>query len=324
MKPDRSKPVRIGTRGSALALAQSEVIAARLRELHPALDIEIRIVRTSGDNGDRTGMGVFVAALQDALLRGEIDLAVHSMKDLPTARPEGLQIAAVPVRADPRDVLVSAKPGSESIASGARIGTGSPRRAAQLLALQPDLNVLPLSGNVDTRLRRLVAGDFDAVVLALAGLKRLGLPLQENAVSFEGAQLGLQILAAERMMPAPGQGALGTECRCPDHATLALAQPLHDAATERTVTAERAFLARLGGGCRAAIGALAEADGERITLRGVVLSVDGANVVRGEIAGPPEEAEILGAVLAEQLLGGGAAEILRASNASGSAEASQP
>jgi hydroxymethylbilane synthase len=285
--------ILIGTRGSALALAQAEGVARQLRDL--GARVELRIIKTTGDRVQGppempAEKGVFVKEIEAALLAGEVRLAVHSLKDLPTDLKPGLLIAAVPLRADPRDALISRGQRLADLPRGARVGTSSPRRRAQLLRVRPDLEMLPVRGNVDTRLRKLAAGDYDAIVLAAAGLERLGL----------GGRI-VERLACEVCLPAPGQGALAVEARAGDEEAIGIARRIEDAASRACVEAERALLAGLGGGCRVPIGALAEAEGAALRLRGVVASPDGARAVFGEKVGERERPQELGRLLAEDL-----------------------
>lgn len=297
----------IGTRASALALAQTEIVAEALRAAHPGVALIVRPMRTGGDKDQHTplaqlgGQGIFVKEIENALAAGEIDLAVHSLKDMPAAQPKGLVIAAVLEREDARDALVSRDGlGLEQLPPCARVGTGSLRRRAQLRALRPDLELVDLRGNVDTRLRRVAEGACDAVVLALAGLARLGRAAEATA-----------ILPLDVMLPAVGQGAICIEAREDDAAALALARAVDHPATHLATAAERSFLRELGGGCHVPIAAHATWQGGTLWLRGLVASADGARVVRGSAAGPPEEAERLGQGLARQLLAEGCAELLR-------------
>ena len=251
---------RIGTRGSALARTQAGMVADAL-EVTTGQRSELVTVRTVGDDhpgslADMPQPGVFVSALRDALLAGEVDVAVHSMKDLPSAPVEGIMLAAVPVREDPRDALVTADgQGLADLPPGARVGTGSPRRAARLRALRPDLELVDLRGNVDSRLARVTDGDLDAVVLAVAGLTRLG-----------RAAVISEILAPELMLPAPAQGALAVECRSDDDVTCGLLASLDHRDSRLRALAERAVLAAVGASCASAIGALAQFDGGRLVL----------------------------------------------------------
>ena len=299
--------MRLGTRGSALALAQSGLVAATIRE-RTGRDVELVEISTAGDRSSAPvatlGVGVFVSALREALLSKEIDLAVHSYKDLPTAPAEGLVIAAIPLREDPRDALV-ARDGLTltELGDGARIGTGSVRRIAQVNALGRGLVCVPIRGNVDTRLRKVADGEFDAVILARAGLSRLGRAAEAT-----------EILDPMLMLPAPAQGALAVECRDDDGELLDLLATLDDPATRAAVTAERALLADLEAGCSAPVAALAEVaegdHGEEIYLRGAVFSHDGRLSVRLSRTGTPADAEEVGRLLAADLLAEGADSVL--------------
>ena len=290
----------IGSRGSQLALWQARWVGARLQALGCAARIEI--IKTTGDRVQNValpavgGKGLFTKEIEDALLAGQVDLAVHSLKDLPTELPGGLVVAAVPEREDARDALVGRR--LEQLKAGARVGTGSPRRAAQLRHLRPDLVVEPLRGNVDTRLRKLDQGQHDAILLAYAGLKRLG---WSDRVA--------EVLPPEVMCPAVGQGALGIETRLDGPAREACAQ-LDDVAARAAVTAERALLRGLGGGCQVPIGAHARPEGGRLRLIAVVASQDGAQLVRDSLEG--SDPERLGSDLAHRLLDLGARRILEA------------
>jgi len=298
--------LRLGTRGSTLALAQARLVAASLRRLHPDLEIEEVVIRTRGDQvldsalHEVGGKGLFVKEIEEALLEGRIDLAVHSLKDLPGELPEGLALGAVPEREAPWDVLVSR--GGESIRGlppASRVGTSSLRRKAQLQRYRKDLEVVDLRGNVDTRLRKVADGVVEAAVMAAAGLNRLG--LQDRIT---------ESLAPEIMLPSVGQGALGIEVREKDGETLRLLAPLDHPATRQAVAAERLLMARLEGGCKVPLAAFAEMTGGTLRLRALVSSVDGERVVGGEESGPPEEASRLGASLAQRILDGGGREIL--------------
>ncbi|HET7279258.1 MAG TPA: hydroxymethylbilane synthase [Dermatophilaceae bacterium] len=301
-----ARPLRLGTRRSVLAVTQSEWVAERLRAGGHAVEL-VEIV-TEGDVttaplASLGGTGVFAATLRQALHRGEIDFAVHSLKDLPTGAEPGLAIAAVPPREDPRDVLV-ARDGLTlgELPEGATVGTGSPRRRAQLAALGLGLEVRDLRGNVDTRLRRVASGDLDAVVLARAGLARLG---RLDAVT--------ETIDPLQVLPAPGQGALAVECRADDSSTMALLAGLDDPDTRACTTAERALLAALEAGCSAPVGALAEVvegeDGLELSLRAFAGSVDGTVDLRRSLVGRVDEAAEVGRRLAAILLEDGAAEL---------------
>ncbi len=288
--------LRIGTRASRLALRQTELVAARLREAWPQLTLEPVGITTAGDR-DRTspltsgeGAGWFTSAIQEALLAGEVDVAVHSYKDLPTARPEGLVIAAVPERADPRDAIVSRN--GETLAelpAGAVVGTSSPRRVAQTAALRPDLATRPIRGNVDARLRKVESGEYDAALFALAGLERLGL---EDRAS--------HVFGFEEMLPAPAQGALAVECRRDDPDAQRLLRAIDDQRLRRLVAAERAFLAALEAGCDFPAGAYAERFGTTLKLHGLVAPA--GVIVRSKAGGPIAAGAGLGRALARELL----------------------
>lgn len=302
------KPIRIGTRGSKLALAQTAWVKAQIEEQYPNIRIETVLIKTSGDRFSETniraigGKGIFTKEIEDALLSGEIDFAVHSMKDLPTELPAGLMVTAIPKREDPRDVLVSAH-GTRlnQISAGARIGTGSLRRSAQILHYRQDLSVMPIRGNVDTRLNKLDRGEFDALVMAAAGLKRIG---REEKIT--------EYISNEICLSAAGQGALGLESRQDDPIREQLSF-LHDPVSFAEVSAERSFLQRLGGGCHVPVGASAVAKGEKLMLFGVIASPDGRSLYRGEASGSVADANELGRELAERLLSRGAQAIVAVS-----------
>jgi hydroxymethylbilane synthase len=286
--------VRLGTRASPLALVQARTVAAMLERTHAGVAVEIVEIATKGDVDRLTplaqGTGWFTTAIQEALLRGEADFAVHSYKDLPTKRIEGLVIACIPLREDPRDAFVSASGRRlHDLPAGATVGTGSPRREAQLRGLRPDLDIRPIRGNVDTRLAKVAAGEYDGVVLALAGIRRLG---QEARVT--------QVFGFEEMLPAPAQGALALECRSADATTRALLAAIDDPSLRSLVTAERAFLATLEAGCSFPAAAYAEHFGTTLKLHGLV-APDGP-IVRSKMAGAPETAAGLGRSLATELM----------------------
>jgi len=310
--------IRIGSRGSQLALWQANWVKDQLKAA--GHEIAIETIRTSGDKlqsypptqplpasfaqivAEAGTKGLFIKEIEEALLAGKVDLAVHSLKDLPTILPEGLILAAVPPREDARDVFISAsgKP-FEELPAGARVGTSSPRRQAQLRRLRPDLELIALRGNLTTRLRKLETGDCAALVLAAAGLHRLG--LRERITGYFGI---------DQVCPAVGQGALAIEIP-QGHAELARAMPpLDDPPTHLAVRAERALLRRLGGGCQVPIAAHANFEGTQLHLRGVVASLDGSRLIRAAAAGSQDDPESLGAAVAEDLLERGAGEVLNA------------
>jgi hydroxymethylbilane synthase len=299
-------PLRLGTRGSPLALWQANHVADRLRGAFPDMPIELVEIETAGDQVRDVplamigGEGVFTKEIQRAVLDGRVDVAVHSLKDLPTVAVEGLVLAAVPPRGPTGDALVSR--GHRSFAdlpSGAGVATSSLRRRAQALHRRPDLRLEDIRGNVGTRLRKLEELRLDGLILAQAGLERLGLG---KAIT--------EILDPQWMLPAVGQGALGLECRVDDRRTFETLQAIDDRATHHAVLAERAMLRALGGGCQVPIGAATVVAGETLTLRGVVLSPDGTRRVELQARGGLEEAEALGLSLAEQLCGQGASGLL--------------
>jgi hydroxymethylbilane synthase len=287
--------LRIASRGSALALRQVELVLGRVRVEHPGLEVEVLTVRTTGDRNQTAplqtlGDGVFVRGVEQELLEGRADVAVHSAKDMPSADTPGLVVAAYPERADARDVLVSIEPGTFlDLPPGSRLGTGSPRREAIARALRPDLEVLPVRGNVDTRLRKLLDGGYDALVLAAAGLERLGL----------GNHI-VERLDPDTWVPAAGQGALAVQCRAGSPAE-ALLETLDHAPTRAAVTAERAVLRRLGTGCRTPVAAHGRMVDGVLRLRGVLAAPDGSAMVVDEVRGAPSDAEQLGTTLADAL-----------------------
>lgn len=297
----------LGTRGSKLAVHQSEWVLGRLKRLAPHVTVALRRIQTSGDKildvplAKVGGKGLFVKEIEEALLSGEIDLAVHSMKDVPTELPDGLGLLCVPPREDARDALIS-KEGTlfKDLPHGARIGTSSLRRQAQLLQIRPDLSINMLRGNLDTRLKKLRDGQFEGIILASAGLRRLG---WNHEIS--------EYLSPEICLPAIGQGALGIEGRTEDDFLRSLLSGLEDSATRTAVVAERALLHRLQGGCQVPIAAHATLTGSSLHLEGVVASVDGKHVVRDRIQGSTDNPESLGVRLAERLLERGADCILR-------------
>lgn len=306
--PTSQRPTLVlGTRGSKLALRQSEWFQSKIHDIAPDVRVVLRKIRTSGDKivdvplAKIGGKGLFVKEIEEALLAGEIDLAVHSMKDVPAQLPEGLEILCVPQREDARDALISrAGLSFKDLPQGARIGTASLRRQAQLLNARPDLRLEMLRGNLDTRLRKLKEGQFDAIVLAAAGLRRLA-----------WAQEITEYLDPVVSLPAIGQGALGVEGRSNDHFVRSLLDRLNDQATQTTVTAERAFLHRLEGGCQVPIAAYATLSGGQLLLEGLLATVDGKTVIRDRVQGKSQEAHVLGVQLAERLLSRGGDKILR-------------
>ncbi len=308
-----TKELRIATRKSQLALWQAEHVAALLREAHPGLQIELVPLLTQGDRiQDRSlaaigGKGLFIKELEVAIEDLRADIAVHSMKDVPADLPHGLTIGAVLKRADPRDALATTSGIArlEDLPRGAIVGTSSLRRQAQLYALRPDLSIQSLRGNVDTRIRKLDAGGMDAIVLACAGLVRLGL---ESRIT---ARLDPKVC-----LPAVTQGVIGIECRGNDVRTAGLLQALEDAATRKVMDAERAFAARLGGSCQSPIAAYAELDADRITLRGLVAEPDGSRVLRDTESGSAGNPAALGRQLAERMLAAGAGPLLERLRAS--------
>jgi hydroxymethylbilane synthase len=310
-----SSPLRIATRGSPLALWQARHVADRLRPLAAPRGVELVEVETTGDRVRDVplsrigGDGLFTKEIQRALLDGRADAAVHSLKDLPTAPVDGLVLAAVPPRGPAGDAFVSRRHRRfDALSAGAAVGTGSLRRRAQALHRRPDLGLVDVRGNVGTRLRKLDDGGLDALILAQAGLERLGLASEIT-----------EVLDPDWMLPAVGQGALGLECRADDAATRALLQALDDEATRAAVLAERALLRGLGGGCLVPVGAAGAVQGGRLTLRGAVLPPDGWARVAGEGAGPTAEAEAVGGRLAEELLARGAGALLAGSGPAGGA-----
>ncbi|MBM4257261.1 MAG: hydroxymethylbilane synthase [Deltaproteobacteria bacterium] len=299
--------LRIGTRGSALALWQAEWVKSRLEHLWSDLQIELVPIKTSGDRIQDVslstigGKGLFVKEIEDALLSKTVDVAVHSIKDLPGDLPPGLTLSAIPEREDPRDVLISRNGETlTQLPNGTRVGTSSLRRQALLLHLHPGLQIELLRGNVDSRLRKQHEGVVDATILAAAGLKRLGL-MPPNS----------QILDEYEFLPAIGQGALGIETRADDVEVVARVRPLHHETTAVAVIAERAFLRRMGGSCRTPLAAKGKAESGMVHLTALIASPDGTKVIRGEQNGAKDTAEDVGSLLAERLLAQGGEEIMR-------------
>jgi hydroxymethylbilane synthase len=301
-----SRTIVVGSRGSLLALAQTQAAIHQLRQAHPGHEFVLRKISTRGDELSHIplprlgGKGIFIKELETALLRGEIDLAVHSFKDMPTQLSPGLSIAAVGTREDARDALISREGHLLSrLRPGARVGTSSPRRAAQIWAHRPDLNIVDLRGNIDTRLRKVREGQVEAAVLAAAGLIRLG---WEDHIT--------EYLPPEVCLPAVGQGALAMEIREDDGELRDMLSILDHEPTRQATTSERAFLEHLGGGCQTPIGAFAQVLGPRLRLQGMIASPQGEKVIRDEAEGEAGEAEKVGRELAQRLLGQGAGELL--------------
>jgi hydroxymethylbilane synthase len=307
-KTENRKPssLRLGTRGSKLALAQANWVKTRMEEGYPDLAVELVIIKTTGDKlkdvplAQVGGKGLFIKEIEEALLAGQVDLAVHSLKDMPALVPERLVIAAVPPREDWRDAFISPNYATLSaIPPGGRVGTGSLRRRVQILHLRPDLEIVPMRGNVDTRLRKLAEEGLEAIILAAAGLARLGL-----------THVSRSFLSAQEMLPAISQGALGLEVRADDGRVRDLIAFLDDPATHAAVRAERGFLARLEGGCVVPVAGLAQVKGDSLTFEALIGDLEGRGLIRGNISGPLEEADSLGRALAERLLDQGGREIL--------------
>ncbi|BBO92022.1 porphobilinogen deaminase [Desulfosarcina ovata subsp. ovata] len=305
-----SATVTIGTRGSQLALWQAEWVKSAILANHPAIRVELAIIKTRGDKildvplAKVGGKGLFVKEIEEALLDGRIDLAVHSMKDMPADIPTGLCIGAIPKREEPRDVLITRSGDPlEALPQGARVGTSSLRRAAQLLHVRPDIRIVPLRGNLDTRLKKLETESLDAIVLAAAGVRRLGL-----------ADRITQVLDETVMLPAVGQGALCIETRTDDSRIGAVVGALDDPTTRQVVLGERAFLNRLEGGCQVPIAGHGHMDANGFTLTGLVCDVDGSRQIKQTRTGAPDQSEQIGLALAEALLAAGAGAILERLN----------
>ena len=305
------RTVTVGTRGSALALAQTRWVVARLKEEWPETDFRIQTISTKGDRSreslgalaQKGDKGFWVKEIEDALLQKRVDIAVHSLKDLPTAQPAGLEVSSIPKRVDARDVLIG-REGMKKLAElpeGARIGTSSVRRKAFLRAYRPDLVVKDLRGNIDTRLAAIGGGEYDAIILAAAGLIRTE---QRHRID--------EFVEPDILLPAPGQGALALETRADDDLNIEVAYAIHDHMTDDRITAEREFLAGLGAGCMAPVGAHATVKGGVLTLEGWVGGVDGRKVIRAESSGDVAECADLGAELAADMLAQGAQELIDA------------
>lgn len=300
--------IRIATRKSPLAMWQAEHVAAELKKAHPGVEVELLGMSTQGDRILDTplakigGKGLFIKELEQGLLANEADIAVHSMKDVPVELPPGLHLAVIMSREDPRDAFVSNRyKNIDELPEGACVGTSSLRRQSQLAEQRPDLQIKSLRGNVNTRLRKLDDGEYDAVILAAAGLIRLGFEARITA-----------FIGAEQSLPAIGQGAVGIECRIDDQRVNALIAALHDAETAACVSAERAMNQRLNGGCQVPIAGYAMLESGNLWLRGLVGEPDGSKIIRGEVEGKVEDAEAMGEGLAERLLEWGAGPILQA------------
>ena len=299
------RKITIGTRGSRLAVIQAQWVLTKLREATPGLEANLVKITTRGDRDSGTaldkfaGQGVFVKELEKALIDGEIDLAVHSLKDMPTEIPRGLFLAATTARLDPRDVLISRAGKSAELAPGSMIGTGSHRRAVQLRALRPDLETCGVRGNIDTRLRKVSEGEVDGIIVAAAALIRLG---WHDKIT--------EYLPTEHFTPAAGQGALGIEIRSGDKATALLASVINHEPTWQSVTAERTFLRALGGGCRAPIAALGIVSGDVLKLSGMVASVDGSRILRATEEGNAQAPEQVGRQLAQKMAEMGALDCI--------------
>lgn len=301
------KKIVIGTRSSKLALWQADYVAECLRKEYPGLQVEKKLMTTKGDKildaplAKIGGKGLFTKELEQEMLDGGIDLAVHSLKDMPTEVPEGLVIAAITKRADPGDAVVSLKYGHfEDLPQGAKVGTSSLRRKAQLLHARPDLNIQDLRGNVNTRLRKLEEENFDAIVLAVAGLTRLGF---KDRIA--------EVMPREIMLPAVGQGALAIEARAEDEEILEMIAFLNDKDMAACAKGERAFLAKVEGGCQVPVGVFGSVENEKLQLEAVIASLDGARLYRDKLTGAKSEAEKLGGELAEKLLAAGGLEIMQ-------------
>lgn len=307
------RTVTVGTRGSALALAQTRWVVARLKEEWPETDFRIQTISTKGDRSreslgalaQKGDKGFWVKEIEDALLQKQVDIAVHSLKDLPTAQPDGLEVSSIPKRVDARDVLIG-REGMKKLSElpeGARIGTSSVRRKAFLRAYRPDLVVKDLRGNIDTRLAAIGGGEYDAIILAAAGLIRTE---QRHRID--------EFVAPDILLPAPGQGALALETRADDDLSIEVVYAIHDHMTDDRITAEREFLAGLGAGCMAPVGAHATVKGGVLTLEGWVGGVDGRKVIRAESSGDVAECADLGAELAADMLAQGAQELIDAAH----------
>jgi hydroxymethylbilane synthase len=300
------KQLRIGTRASQLALWQANWVKSELEKRYPGMEVTLVKIKTIGDKildvplAQVGGKGLFVKEIEEAMLRGEIDIAVHSMKDVPTEFPEGLGLYCITEREDPRDAVISRGTKFADLPNGARIGTSALRRQAQLLKVRPDMEMVIIRGNVETRMKKLETENLDAVILAAAGLKRLG--YTDSIVEY---------LPTDLSLPAIGQGALGIECRLDNDEVKETIAFFNHPATSAAVRAERALLWRCEGGCQVPIAAFGEVTGDKMTLTGFIASVDGKTSVKDSIAGPASDAEKLGIALAEKLLAAGGHDILK-------------
>jgi hydroxymethylbilane synthase len=301
----RKNEIIVGTRGSRLAVIQTEAVVGELAKANPGYHFDLVKIATAGDRHRKASLwdfgeiGIFVKELEEALQDGRIDIAVHSLKDMPTEVTLGLTIAAVTQRCDPRDVLVSPHGSLSDLPAGARVGTGSPRRAVQLLAQRPDIEVLPLRGNIDTRLKKMSPMELDGILLAAAAMIRLGM---ESRIT--------EYLSPDAFVPAAGQGAVAIEVRADDEAMLQMASCVNHDCSWTEVTAERAFLRALGGGCREPIAALGSASGEKLRLVGMVASSTSGEILRAEVSGAVSNPESVGAQLARDMMSLGACSLI--------------
>lgn len=300
--------LRLGTRGSRLAMAQATAMRERLLQACPGGDVEIVPIKTSGDRGERERLGAFVREIQEALLRNEVDLALHCLKDLPTEPVPGLVLCAYLEREDARDAFISRGPSLSELPQGAVVGTGSVRRTSQLAARFPGLTFKPLVGNVDTRLRKLAEGEYDAIILAIAGMKRLDL-LHEDGGLHEYPTLRVRALESDEMLPAPGQAVLVLESRADDPVAMEWVRPMHSEASAIAATSERAFLSAFGGGCSVPVASFAEVAGGEMMLEGLVAAPNGSKVLRGTRRGNATQGVFLARDLAEDLARQGAREL---------------
>ncbi|MBN2419925.1 MAG: hydroxymethylbilane synthase [Deltaproteobacteria bacterium] len=303
---DKRTILKIGTRGSKLALAQSKMIGELIRKRHPGIDVELVIIKTKGDKiidsplSKIGGKGLFVKEIEEALLENRVDIAVHSIKDVPAELPHDLSIPFFPEREDPSDAFLSVKyERLNDLPEGSKVGTGSLRRSSQLLNKRPDIEIVPIRGNVDTRIKKLESGELDAILLAAAGLNRLGLSSKIK-----------QLLSPLDFIPAVGQGALGLEVRTGDAECNKILEFLNHRETTLAVRAERAFLNRLEGGCQVPLGAHAFIEGDKIVIHGMVSELDGSRIIRDSLTGSCEQPEIAGETIAARLLSMGADKIL--------------